>query len=211
MTQPLRIILADDHEVIRQGIRALFATSPDVVVVDDVGDVETAVARVRDLAPDVLLIDLSMPKAGGLAAIRQLANEASETAVVVLTRYREEAFVREALAAGASGYVLKQSPFSEVQAAIAHAARGESYIDSRLASVFAHRRTFEVLQAISNREHQVLRAAALGDSNKEIANALGIAVKTVEVHKMQAMRKLGLRDRRALVRYATLQGWLQDA
>ena len=210
MTQPLRIILADDHEVIRQGIRALFATSPDVVVVDDVGDVETAVARVRDLAPDVLLIDLSMPKAGGLAAIRQLANEASETAVVVLTRYREEAFVREALAAGASGYVLKQSPFSEVQAAIAHAARGESYIDSRLASVFAHRRTFEVPQA-SNREQQVLRAAALGDSNKEIANTLGIAVKTVEVHKMQAMRKLGLRDRRALVRYATLQGWLQDA
>jgi len=211
MTQPLRIILADDHEVIRQGIRALFATSPDVVVVDDVGDVETAVARVRDLAPDVLLIDLSMPKAGGLAAIRQLANEASETAVVVLTRYRDEAFVREALAAGASGYVLKQSPFSEVQAAIAHAARGESYIDSRLASVFAHRRTFEVPQAISNREQQVLRAAALGDSNKEIANGLGIAVKTVEVHKMQAMRKLGLRDRRALVRYATLQGWLQDA
>ena len=211
MTQPLRIILADDHEVIRQGIRALFATSPDVVVVDDVGDVETAVARVRDLAPDVLLIDLSMPKAGGLAAIRQLANEASETAVVVLTRYRDEAFVREALAAGASGYVLKQSPFSEVQAAIAHAARGESYIDSRLASVFAHRRTFDGPQAISNREQQVLRAAALGDSNKEIADALGIAVKTVEVHKMQAMRKLGLRDRRALVRYATLQGWLQDA
>jgi len=210
MTQPVRIIVADDHEAIRQGIRALFATTSDVVVVDDVGDVDTAIARVRDLGPDVLLLDLSMPKRNGLAAIRQLAAEQSPTAVVVLTRYREEAFVREALSAGASGYVLKQSPFSEVQQAIAHAVRGKSYIDSRLASAFEKGDAFDVPQRISARERQVLRAAALGDSNKEIADALGIAVKTVEVHKMQGMRKLALKDRRALVRYATLQGWLEE-
>jgi len=210
MTQPLRIIVADDHEAIREGIRALLASSPDVVVVDDVGDVETAITRVHDLGPDVLLLDLSMPKAGGLAAIRQLAAEGTPTAVVVLTRYREEAFVREALAAGASGYVLKQSPFSEVRRAIAYAARGESYVDTRLAPAAGRSHRIDRPQAISNREREVLRAAAIGDSNKEIADALGIAVKTVEVHKMQAMRKLGLRDRRGLVRYATLQGWLQD-
>jgi DNA-binding NarL/FixJ family response regulator len=211
MTPPLRVILADDHESIRQGMRALFATASDMVVVDDVGDVETAIARVRDLRPDVLLLDLAMPKAGGLAAIRQLTAEAPGTAIVVLTRYREEAFVRDALEAGASAYVLKQSSFSEVQRAIAHAVRGESYVDARLASVVEHRGPFDPPRRISKREREVLRCAALGHSNKEIADALGITVKTVEVHKMQGMRKLGLRDRRDLMRYATLQGWLQDS
>src|SRR4051812_16459975 len=158
MTQPLRIILADDHEAIRQGIRALFATSSDVVVIDDVGDVERAIERVHELDPDVLLLDLSMPKAGGLEAIRRLADEGSRTAVIVLTRYREEAFVREAVAAGAAGYVLKQSPFSEVQQAIAHAARGEPYIDSGLASVFERGHAFDVPQAMTKREREVLRA-----------------------------------------------------
>src|SRR5262245_50895287 len=92
MTQPLRLLLADDHESIRQGLRALFATVTDIEVVDDVGDVETAIARVHDLTPDVLLLDLAMPKAGGLTAIRRLAGEEPRPAIVVLTRYREEAF-----------------------------------------------------------------------------------------------------------------------
>lgn len=210
MTHPIRLVLADDHESIRQGLRALFAATSDVVVIDDVGDVETAIARVHDLAPDVLLLDLAMPKAGGLAAIRRLAAEGSKTAIVVLTRYREEAFVRDAMAAGASGYVLKQSSFSEVQRAIEHAVRGETYVDRRLASIFERRLPQDPPRRLSAREREVLRRAALGLSNKEVADALGIAVKTVEVHKAQGMRKLALRDRRDLVRYATLQGWLQE-
>jgi two-component system response regulator NreC len=207
-TQPLRLILADDHESIRQGMRALFAAASDIEVVDDVGDVETAIARVHALAPDILLLDLAMPKAGGLAAIRQLTEEASPTAIVVLTRYREEAFVRDALAAGASAYVLKQSPFSEVQLAIMHAIRGERYVDARLAPMFHEPR--RPSGRISEREREVLRWAALGYSNKELGETLGIAVKTVEVHKAQGMRKLGLKDRRDFVRYATLQGWLRE-
>jgi DNA-binding NarL/FixJ family response regulator len=210
MAQPLRLILADDHEAIRQGLRALFATVPNIEVVDDVGDAETAVARVHDLAPDVLLLDLAMPKAGGLGVIRRLTGDAANTAIVVLTRYREEAFVRDAMAAGASGYVLKQSPFSEVQLAIEHAVRGEQYVDRRLASIFETRGPVDRPRRVSAREREVLRRAAVGHSNKEVADALGIAVKTVEVHKTQGMRKLALRDRRDLVRYATLQGWLQD-
>jgi DNA-binding NarL/FixJ family response regulator len=210
MTAPVRLLLADDHESIRQGLRALFATSPGIDVIGDVGDVESAIAQVRVLVPDVVLLDLAMPKAGGLAAIRQLSSEALRTAAVVLTRYREEAFVRDALRAGAIGYVLKQSPFSEVEEAIARAVRGEQYLDRCLAHLFARRHPDDHAQPASRREREVLRRAALGDSNKEVANALDIAVKTVEVHKTQGMRKLALRDRRALVRYATLQGWLHE-
>jgi two-component system response regulator NreC len=209
MTQPLRLILADDHQSIREGLRALFATVPGVEVVDDVADVETAVERVRTLSPDVLLLDLSMPKSGGLAAIRKLADEGASTAVVVLTRYRDEAFVREALAAGAAGYVLKQSPFSEVQTAVTQAARGDEYLDRQLVPLLA-RRPINQPGRVTAREGEVLRRAARGHSNKDVAEALGIAVKTVEVHKTSGMRKLSLRDRRDLMRYATLQGWLQE-
>lgn len=183
---------------------------PDIDVVADVGDSDTAVARVRELEPDVLLLDLSMPRVGGLDVIRRLAREGSRTAIIVLTRYREEAFVRESLAAGATGYVLKQSPFSEVQRALEHARRGERYVDRRLASTLQPRDPLDSPQRVSERELDVLHRAALGHSNKEVADALGIAVKTVEVHKTQAMRKLALRDRRDLIRYAALRGWLQD-
>ena len=208
MAQPIRLILADDHQSIREGLRALFAAVPGVEVIDDVADVETAVERVRRLAPDVLLLDLSMPKGGGLAAIRRLAQEGASTAVVVLTRYRDEAFVREALAAGAVGYVLKQSPFSEVQNAVTQAARGEEYLDRQLVPVFVRRPNQP--GRVTVREGEVLRRAARGHTNKDVAQALGIAVKTVEVHKTSGMRKLSLRDRRDLMRYASLQGWLQD-
>lgn len=210
MTRPVRVLLVDDHEVIRQGLRALFATVAGVEVVDDVADTETAALRVRELNPDLLLLDLAMPPAGGLSAIRLLRSEGPHVAIVVLTRYSEEAFVREALAAGAVGYVLKQSPFSELQRAVDHAVRGEQYVDRRLSPVVEPRRTFEPPQHITQREREVLRRAALGHSNKELADEMGIAVKTVEVHKTQAMRKLALRDRRDLIRYAALHGWLTE-
>lgn len=210
MAHPLRVLLADDHEALRQGLRALLSATAGYDVVDDVGDGETAIARVRALAPDLLVLDLAMPHEGGLPTIRRLRGVAAKTAIVVLTRYREEAFVREALSAGASAYVLKQSSFSELQDAITHAVRGQQYVDRRLAPLLERRRRCDPPPRLGPRERDVLRRAARGDSNKEVATALGIAVKTVEVHKTQGMRKLSLRDRRDLIRYAVLQGWLNE-
>lgn len=211
MADRIRLLLAEDHETVRQGLRALFATMPGIEIIDEVGDTDAAVARVRADAPDLLLLDLSMPGAGGLTAIRRIRECDHRTPIVVLTRHRDPSFVQDAFSAGATGYVLKQSPFSEVQRAVQHAVLGERYVDGQLRSLIDNpplpgprgRR-------ISAREREVLRRASLGQGNKEIASALGIAVKTVEVHKAEGMRKLDLHDRVELVRYATLQGWLAE-
>jgi DNA-binding NarL/FixJ family response regulator len=209
-TPHIRVVLAEDHETVRQGLRALLASVEGLDVVDEVGDSESAITSVRGLQPDILILDLAMPGPGGLATIRQLAREQTRTAIVVLTRFRDPAFVHEAMSAGASAYVLKQSSFAEVEHALAHALRGERYLDRRLGLKPEQVTPSYPARQVSRREEEVLHRAALGQSNKEIATGLGIAVKTVEAHKTQGMRKLELRDRSALVRYATLQGWLRE-
>ena len=210
MTDRIRLLLAEDHETVREGLRALFATMPEIDIVEEVGDTDAVVARVRAVSPHLLLLDLSMPGAGGLTAIRRIRQEDRHTPIVVLTRHRDLSFVQDALAAGATGYVLKQSPFSEVQRAVQHAVRGERYIDSQLRASLDNPPGGPRGRRVSARERDVLRRASLGQGNKEIAASLGIAVKTVEVHKAEGMRKLDLHDRVELVRYATLQGWLAE-
>ena len=205
----LRVVLAEDHETVREGLTALLAQRPQIEVVDQVGDADSAVERVRELQPDLLILDLSLPNGGGHATIRRIAEERGSTAIVVLTRFREPSLAREAMAAGAVGYVLKQSPFTELERAIEHATRGERYVDQQIAADVAMPARRGAL-AVSPREGEVLRLAARGEGNKDIAAALGISVKTVEVHKTQGMRKLGLRDRSGLVRYANLHGWLAE-
>lgn len=202
-------MLADDHEALRQGLRALFATESEIEVVEDVGNVEEAIESVRTLAPDVLVLDLSLPKGGGLAAIPEIRAAQPGTAVLILTRHRDLAFVRAAFTAGAAGYVLKQSPFDELRRATASAVTGKRYVDRNLQSAYdasapTHR------HQVSAREVDVLKRTVLGQGNKEIATALNIAVKTVEVHKSNGMRKLNLADRVALVKYGVLQGWLLE-
>lgn len=204
----LKIMLADDHETVRQGLRALFQAVPEVEVIHDVADGEAAIEAVRRLAPDLVVVDLSMAPIDGLTVIKRLREHRRQTKVVVLTRLRESGYVREALAAGASGYVLKQSPFSELHQAVLAAARGEQHLDSRLWG--SPSRVPGDIAPLSDRELDVLRRAARGQTNKEIAEGLEIAVKTVEVHKSNAMRKLGLRNRAQLIRYAFLHDWLQD-
>ena len=211
MTPPTRVLLADDHETVREGLRALFDSVPEVTVVGDVADGHSAVQAVCSLLPDLVVLDLSMPPTSGIDAIRQIREVKEDTGVIVLSRYRDAAYVREAMAAGASGYVLKQSPFSELKRAVEDVARGGRHIDQALAGhVPADTAAAPPRARLTEREQTVLRRAALGHSNKDIANALGIALKTVEVHKANAMRKLELRNRNEMVRWAALQGWLQD-
>ena len=204
----LKVVLVDDHETVRQGLRALFSSVPEVDVVDDVADGEAAIQAVRQLAPDLVVLDLSMTPIDGLTVIKRIREHRRQTKVVVLTRLREGGYVREALAAGASAYVLKQSPFSELHAAVLAAARGEQHLDARLWG--SPSKAPAGISPPSDRELDVLRRAARGQSNKEIANTLAIAVKTVEVHKANAMRKLGLSSRAELIRYAFLHDWLLD-
>lgn len=208
----LRIMLADDHETVRQGLRALFNLVPDVEVVHDAADGDEALLAIRTVAPDLVVTDLSMIPTDGLTLMKRIKELRRQIKVVVLTRYREVGYVREALAAGALGYVLKQSPFSELLQAVVAAGRGQQHLDARLwRSTSAANGPLADAAPLTHREVDVLRRAARGQANKDIGEQLEIAVKTVEVHKSNAMKKLGLRDRAQVVRYAVLHGWLLDA
>jgi DNA-binding NarL/FixJ family response regulator len=213
VTAPIRVLLAEDHETVRQGLRLLIDARDDMTVVGEAGDGRTAVARVDALKPHVVVLDVSMPEMNGLEATRAIRAATPATAVVALTRYGDEAYVKELIAAGASGYVLKQSASAELIAAIRAAAAGQRYLDpaiaARAGAADPGRRSRTEPKA-TGRETEVLRLMALGHSNKEIAGALDLSVKTVEVHKANAMRKLGLRGRIDIVKFAQLQGWLKD-
>ena len=210
----IRVLIADDHATVRQGLTMLVASQPDMEVVGEAGDGRAAVQRVIALQPAVVVIDISMPTMNGLDATRELRARAPATAVVALTRHGDQAFVKELLKAGASGYVLKQSASIELLKAIRAAVRGESYLDSNLeqreAAFYLTRRPGGRPPTITERETEVLRLMALGHGNKDIGAALEVSVKTVEVHKANAMRKLGLQGRTDVVKFALLQGWLRD-
>ncbi|HET9194422.1 MAG TPA: response regulator transcription factor [Vicinamibacterales bacterium] len=211
----IRVLLAEDHETVRHGLKLLINGQTDMEVVGEAGDGRVAVERAKTLQPNVAVVDVSMPQMNGLAATKAIRESTPGTAVVALTRYDDEAYVQELLNAGALGYVLKQSPSAELVDAVRAAASGRRYLDRRLAArvagdILSSRRRRAAPPAITDREREVLRLMALGHSNKEIAELLFLSVKTIEVHKANAMRKLGLAGRTDVVRYALLQGWLRD-
>ena len=215
--RPLRIVLADDHATVRQALKLLIDAQEDMQVVGEAGDGRVAIERVEEFKPDVVVMDISMPGLNGLNATRTLKELHPESRVVALTRYSDDAYLQELLRAGVSGYVLKQSPSLELLQAIRAAAAGGQYLDStvtaRVTDRFLSRDATKTRQArptVTEREGEVLRLIARGYSNKEIAADLDLSVKTVEVHKANGMRKLGLRGRIDIVRFAILQGWMQD-
>jgi DNA-binding NarL/FixJ family response regulator len=217
MTDRIRVCLAENHETVRAGLRLLLEAQPDVEIVAEAADGSAAVQRTRDAQPDVLILDIAMPGLNGLEVTRAVRSAFPHVAIVVLSRHSEEGYVQQLLAAGASAYVLKQSSTSELLHAVRAAAKGEPYLDQALAAraadayVVRQGRAAVSRPFLSDREESVLRSMALGYSNKEIAAELGISVKTVEVHKANGMRKLGLKGRIDVVRYAVLNGWLKDA
>jgi len=215
---PLRILLADDHVIVRHGLRLLIDSQPDMTVIAEAGDGETAVQRAVQLKPDVIVMDISMPGMNGLIATRKLRQLQPGAAIVTLTRHSDDAYLQELLRAGVSGYVLKQSAPTELLHAIRAAAAGGQYLDSALtARVTAGflgkpgKREARPGATVSERESEVLRLNASGYSNKEIASRLSLSVKTVEAHKANAMRKLELNGRIDIVKYAILQGWLHHS
>jgi len=211
----LRILLADDHVTVRRGLKLLIDGESDMTVVGEASDGETAVQLARECRPDVVVMDVSMPGVNGLVATKMLKKILPDVAVVTLTRHADDAYLHELLRAGASAYVLKQSPPTELLHAIrATATASGKYVDStlmpRMTARFVGARTGGAAATLSEREAEVLRLISCGYSNKEIASELDLSVKTVEAHKANAMRKLDLTGRIDIVKYAILQGWLRD-
>ena len=211
----LRIMLADDHETVREGLKMIVNAQDDMEVVGFAADGREAVTRAQELLPDVLVMDISMPKLNGLKATQKINEVCPQVKVLTLSRHADDGYIRELLGAGACAYVLKQSAPSELIHAIRAVAAGGKYIDPKLAAKVMDNYSDrgargEAKGNLTDRESEVLRLIALGYSNKEIAARLSLSVKTVEVHKANAMRKLNITSRIDLVRYAIFQGWLQD-
>jgi len=213
----IKIGIVDDHAIVRSGLRQFFSEHVDLRVVGEAASGREAIELVRTTEIDVLVMDLSMPGMNGLVATRALKEARPSVDIVALTRHDDETFLQEVLRAGASGYVLKQSNPADFLQAIRVVAAGGVYLDPAMTSRVADglltksSRAREVAPTpISDRETDVLRLIAMGHSNKEVAARLKISVKTVEVHKANAMKKLGLTGRVDLIRYGVLQGWLYD-
>ena len=213
----LRILLADDHETVREGLRLIIGAQPDMEIVCEVGDGHAAVEEATKHQPDVVVMDVSMPKLNGLKATQRLKECCPEIKVLALTRHKDDGYLQQILRAGASGYVLKQSPSVELLHAIRSIAAGGKYLDPAVAGKVMGAYVDQQVTSrggppvnVSEREEEVLRMIAWGYSNKEIAAQLGLSVKTVEVHKANAMKKLGMQSRIDIVRYSVLQGWLEE-
>ncbi len=203
---PIRIVLADDHVVVRSGLRMLLDGERDFEVVAEAGDVESARRSVRGHQPRVLVLDLNMPGGSSLEAIPVIREESPGTQIVVLTMQREPAFAREALGAGALGYVLKEAADEELIEAVRCAAVGNSYLNPALGARIASEPPPGPPDNLSKREVDVLRLIALGHTNAEIAERLFLSVRTVETHRAHIQQKLRLSTRAELVAYVIGHG-----
>jgi len=215
---PIRILIVDDHAVLRAGLRMLLEAEPDIEVVGEAGDGAEALKRILELAPDVVLLDVTMPDMDGLEVLRQGRDSSPRTRVLMLTMHDDEGYLREALAAGSSGYVLKRAADIELLSAIRAVHRGGTYLHAAHTKVlFEDRAGQQRTQApaepesrLSSREEEILRLVALGHTNQQAADRLYLSVKTVETYRARLMAKLGLRNRAELVRYALQRGLLAE-
>lgn len=213
----LRVFVADDHAVLRDGLKALVNAQADMEVVGEADNGRTTYERAKELLPDVVLMDISMPDLTGVQATELLGRECPDVKILILTAYKDKGYLDRLLNVGASGFILKLSAAEELIGAIRLVAGGGIYLDPQMADRITDgyvRSQFlkgEVRQReLTPREEEVLRLIARGYSNKEISGELKISVKTVESHKANLMQKLELRNRTEIVRYAVRQGWLQD-
>ncbi len=206
----IRIVIADDHTVVRSGLRMLLDSEADLEVVAEAGEVRSARRYVRGHRPAVLVLDLNMPGESSLDAIPALRAESPDTQIVVLTMQEEPAFARHALGAGALGYVLKESADDELVQAVRAAAAGKTYLTPRLGARMATESSPAPPDDLSEREVGVLRLIALGHTNAEIAEQLFLSVRTVETHRAHIQQKLSLASRAELVRYALDRGLMHN-
>jgi two-component system response regulator NreC len=209
----IRAVVVDDHAVVRSGIKLLLEREDDLEVVGEAGNGKDAIFAVRALKPDVILLDVVMPGESGIDVLPSLLRESPATKVLVLSMQDDPSYVREAFAAGASGYVLKEAADEEVVTAVREIANGGRYVHpalgARMVTAEAEARAAAEADPLSEREREVLRLLALGYTNQEIAKMLYISVRTAETHRAHIMQKLQISTRAELVRYALAQGLLE--
>jgi two-component system response regulator NreC len=211
----MRILIADDHATVREGLKMIIDAQPDMKTVGETGNGDAAVALAQELRPDVVLMDISMPGLNGSKATKKITDCCPNVRVVALTRHTESGYVQDLLRAGAAAYVLKQSSSEELIRAIRAVGSGNNYLDpavtTRVFKDYSGRlpQTSNRQVSLTDREAEVLKLIASGYSNKEVAARLVISVKTVEAHKANSMKKLDLTSRIDIVNYALLQGWLE--
>ena len=210
----ISVVLVDDHAVVRSGLRLLLEAHDDIEVVGEAGNAKDAVFRARAFKPDVILLDVVMPGESGIEVLPRLLKESPETKVLVLSMQDDPSYVREAFAAGAQGYVLKEAADEEVVTAVREIAGGARYVHpalgARMVAAEAQERAAAESDPLSEREREVLRLLALGHTNQEIAEQLYISVRTAESHRAHIMQKLRLTTRAELVRYAITHGLLAE-
>ncbi|HEY5160349.1 MAG TPA: response regulator transcription factor [Gaiellaceae bacterium] len=211
----IRVLIVDDHAVVRAGLRHVLDSAPDIETISEAGDGREAVFEARSRKPDVILVDVVMPGKSGIEVTPELIKESPSSKVLVLSMQDDPSYVREAFAAGASGYVLKEAAGAELITAVREVARGGRYVHpelgARLIEAEAKALKEAELDPLSEREREVLRLLALGHTNQEIAKKLYISVRTAETHRAHIMQKLRLSTRAELVRYALERGLLDKA
>jgi two-component system response regulator NreC len=210
----IRLLIVDDHQLVRSGLRKLLEAEEDISVEDEAGNAYDAVRLARLHKPDVILLDVVMPGGNGLDAIPKILDAAPDAKVLALSMEDDPSYVRQAFAAGASGYVLKEAADDELLAAVREAAGGGRYVDhqlgARIAAFDAQAAAEQEADPLSDREREVLRLLALGHTNQEISTMLFISVRTAETHRARIMQKLGLETRAELVRTAIARGLLAE-
>ncbi len=211
--EQIRVLLAEDHTIVRKGIRSLLDDEAQIEVVGEAGDGREALEKVEDLHPDIVLMDIAMPHMNGLEATRQIKKLFPEVKVIVLTMYTNEEYIFQMLQVGATGYLVKQSAPSELILAIQSVFRGDSYLSPAISTkIVEHlRQSDDAYQessynALTTREREILQLIAEGNSNKEIAATLHISEKTVSVHRTNLMEKLDLHSTIDIVKYALRKG-----
>lgn len=218
MGDKIKILIAEDHGMVREGIKMIIESQDDMEIVGEAGDGRTTVELARKQLPDIILMDIAMPKLNGLKAAAVIKRILPDIKILILTRHTDDAYLQELLKAGVSGYALKQTVSTELIRAIRLIANGNNYIDPAMTDKLFDNyksqrnklRDDVSSKSLTKRELEIIRYVALGYSNQEIADKINVSIKTVELHKSKALKKLNFSSRREIISYAILQGWIHE-
>ncbi|MEN2984810.1 MAG: response regulator transcription factor [Dictyoglomaceae bacterium] len=208
----IKVLIADDHTLVREGIKALLREIPEIDVVGECGDGKELIEKLKELNPDIILLDISMPNVDNLSFCEKIKKISENSRIIILSMHYSEEYVRSALKYGVKGYILKDSSLSELELAIESVFKGETYLSPKISNILVKdylEKVKDPLNILTARQKEILKLLAEGYSTKEISHKLGISIKTVETHKSQIMEKLNIYDLAGLVKFAIKHGLIK--